>query len=33
MRDQAIVELLKGVSTIAVIGLSPKQDRPSHHIQ
>jgi uncharacterized protein len=32
MSDQAIVELLKGVSTIAVIGLSPKQDRPSHRV-
>ena len=32
MDDQAIVELLQNVNTIAVIGLSPKQDRPSHRV-
>ena len=32
MNDQAIVELLQNVNTIAVIGLSPKQDRPSHRV-
>ncbi|MFK7795002.1 MAG: CoA-binding protein [Gammaproteobacteria bacterium] len=32
MDDQAITELLEEVNTIAVIGLSPKQDRPSHRV-
>lgn len=32
MNDQAIVELLQDVNTIAVVGLSPKQDRPSHRV-
>jgi predicted CoA-binding protein len=32
MNDQAIVELLQGVNVIAVIGLSPKQNRPSHRV-
>mgnify|MGYP001820386767 CR=1 FL=1 len=32
MNDQAIVELLQNVNTIAVVGLSPKQSRPSHRV-
>ncbi len=32
MNDQAIAELLKGVKTIAIIGLSPKKNRPSHRV-
>ena len=32
MNDEAIAELLKNVKTIAVIGLSPKQNRPSHRV-
>ena len=32
MNDQTIVELLQNVNTIAVIGLSPKQTRPSHRV-
>ncbi len=32
MNDQAVVELLENVNTIAVVGLSPKQHRPSHRV-
>ncbi|MFK8027515.1 MAG: CoA-binding protein [Gammaproteobacteria bacterium] len=32
MDDQGIVELLQNVNTIAVIGLSPKSNRPSHQV-
>lgn len=32
MNDRDIVELLENVNTIAVIGLSPKPDRPSHRV-
>ncbi len=32
MNDEAIAGVLKNVKTIAVIGLSPKQDRPSHRV-
>ena len=32
MKDQAVIELLEGVKTIAIVGLSPKQDRPSHRV-
>jgi predicted CoA-binding protein len=32
MNDQAVIELLQDVNTIAVIGLSPKQNRPSHRV-
>ena len=32
MDDQAIHELLRDVDTIAVLGLSPKTERPSHRV-
>ena len=32
MNDQAVIKLLEDVNTIAVIGLSPKQSRPSHRV-
>jgi uncharacterized protein len=32
VNDQAVVELLHNVNTIAVVGLSPKQHRPSHRV-
>ena len=30
--DEALIELFKRVKSIAVIGLSPKPDRPSHRV-
>jgi len=30
--DKALTELFERIKTIAVIGLSPKPDRPSHHV-
>jgi len=30
--DAALIELFERVKSIAVIGLSPKADRPSHHV-
>jgi predicted CoA-binding protein len=32
MTDEAIIELLENVHTVAVVGLSPKPDRPSHRV-
>lgn len=32
MIEKKIEETLKGYKTIAVIGLSPKEDRPSHNV-
>ncbi len=30
--DTALIELFESIKSIAVIGLSPKSDRPSHHV-
>ncbi len=30
--DETIISLLKKAKTIAVVGLSPKENRPSHHV-
>ena len=30
--DEAVIELLENVKTIAVVGLSPKENRPSHRV-
>ncbi len=30
--DSAVIELLDNVKTIAIVGLSPKQNRPSHRV-
>lgn len=32
MKDDVIIELLTNVHTVAVVGLSPKPDRPSHRV-
>jgi len=32
MNDQALEEILKNCKTVAIVGISPKNDRPSHRV-
>jgi predicted CoA-binding protein len=32
MKDEEIIEVLRSSKTVAVVGISPKEDRPSHGV-